>query len=255
MPCEDMPSTWTADPSFRKQQELNSGVNPGFVLSTTTSGGTWKFNIGDGVDRVDLTGLPINDGQWHHIWVTRDRDGVARIFQDGLYLREASMALVGNVTTALQLRFGQDGTGTYGTAMPGALSEVRIWNAALPINTVSEWSGLVLNGTHPNAANPIGHWRMDEGTGTTLSNQVAGASAAQWTGGVPAWQAGGAQFTTTDLAHTPAQVDLPPTVLAHLCIANDPAWQLDGRSPIPVCAPVTVDVRTILKDLMMLAPA
>ncbi len=161
-----MPTTWTADPSFVSNKNWNSGANAGFVLSTTTSGGTWKFNVGDGVDRVDLTGLPINDGAWHHIAVTCDRNGMARIFQDGLYLREASMAVIGTVNTALQLRFGQDGTGTYGTAMPGALSEVRIWNAALPINTVSEWSGKILSGAHPNAANLIGHWRMDEGSGT-----------------------------------------------------------------------------------------
>ena len=83
--------------------------------------------------------------------------------------------------------------------MPGALSEVRIWNAALPINTGSEWSGLVLTGTHPNAANLIGHWRMDEpgavagGTvGTVVNaanpgtNDGLGNAAARFSADVPA---------------------------------------------------------------------
>jgi hypothetical protein len=51
---------------------------------------------------------------------------------------------------------------------------------------------------------------------------------------------------TTDLSGTVTQADLVPTVLAYLCIANDPTWQLDGRSIIPVCAPVQVQVRTLL---------
>lgn len=242
-----MPTTWSGDPAFVSNKNWNSGGNAGFVLSTPTTGINWKINIGDGVDRVDLTGLPINDNQWHHLAMTCDRDGMVRIFQDGLFLREASMALIGNVNTGLQLCFGQDGTTTYGSLMPGNIAEVRIWNAALPINTVSAWSGKVLNAGHPNVANLIGHWEMDEGAGTSLANNVSGASVANWFGSAPAWQAGSGFVIATDLSRTPAQVDLPPTVLAHLCIAQDPAWQWDGRSMIPVCAPLSVNVRTLLQ--------
>ncbi|MFZ1685845.1 MAG: alkaline phosphatase family protein, partial [Flavobacteriales bacterium] len=243
-----MPTTWTGDPAFVSNKNWNSGVNAGFVLSTTLPGGTtWKINIGDGVDRVDLTGLPINDNQWHHLAMTCDRNGMVRIFQDGLYLGEASMAAIGNVNTALQLCFGQDGTTTYGSAMPGNIAEVRIWNAALDINTVSDWSGKQINATHPNAASLIGHWEMDEGAGTVLANNVAGGSVANYFGTGPTWQTGTGHVISTDLSRTPAQVDLPPTVLAHLCIAEDPAWQWDGRSMIPVCAPMSVPLRTFLK--------
>ncbi len=242
-----MPTTWSGDPAFVGNKNWNSGVNAGFVFSTPTSGINWKINIGDGVDRVDLTGLPINDNRWHHLAMTCDRDGMVRIFQDGLFLRETSMALIGNVNTGLQLCFGQDGTTTYGSPMPGNIAEVRIWNAALTINTVSAWSGKVLNAGHPNAGNLIGHWELDEGAGTAFTNNVSGASVANWFGTAPAWQAGTGYVIATDLTRTPAQVDLPPTVLAHLCIAQDPIWQWDGRSMIPICAPLKVDIRTLLQ--------
>ncbi|MCC7501322.1 MAG: alkaline phosphatase family protein, partial [Flavobacteriales bacterium] len=245
-----MPTSWAGDPVIVGNKNWNSGVNPGFVLSTNTSGGTWKFNIGDGVDRVDLTGLPITDGQWHHLAVTCDRNGEARIFQDGLLLRTASMAAIGDITNALQLCFGQDGTTTYGTALTGTVAEVRIWNSELPIETVSAWSGKTISLSHPNSANLIGHWAMNEGVGGSLTNGVAGAPNAQhYVSGSPAnatWSANALPLITTDLSGTPAQADLVPTVLSYLCIANDPTWQLDGRSLIPVCARVEVDASFFL---------
>lgn len=245
-----MPLTWSGDPVFVGNKNWNSGANAGFALTTNTSGGTWKFNIGDGVDRVDLSGLPINDGLWHHLAVSCDRDGEVRIFQDGLLLRSASMSAIGNVNTALQLCFGQDGTTTYGSALTGNLSDVRIWNAALDINTITAWSGRDLVATHPNGPNLIGHWRLNEGSGGVLTNQVSGAPNAQHYTGATAttatWTNTAGDLITTDLNGTVGQADLVPTVLAHLCIANDPAWGLDGRSLIPVCAPVTVNARTFL---------
>jgi hypothetical protein len=124
-----MPATWTGDPVMISNKNWASGFNPGYAISTPAGGPAWKINVGDGADRVDLTGLPINDDQWHHLAMTCDRDGRLRIFQDGLFLREASMTAIGNVNTALQLNIGQDGTASYPHAFPGSIAEVRIWNA------------------------------------------------------------------------------------------------------------------------------
>jgi hypothetical protein len=245
-----MPVSWTGDPVFLGNKNWNSGVNPGWVLSTTTSGGNWKFNIGDGVDRIDLNGPAINDGQWHHLAVTADRDGEVRIFQDGLLLRSAAMTTIGDVATALQLCIGQDGTTTYGSALTGTVSDVRIWNTALPINTVSSWSGKALNSSHPFHANLIGHWRLEEGTGGAILNQVSGAPAAQHftnsTSSAAVWSTNTLPLITTDLERTVTQADLVPTLMGHLCIPIDPNWGYDGRSLVDACAPVDVALRTFL---------
>ncbi len=245
-----MPASWAGDPVFVGNKNWSSGVNPGFVLSTNTAGNTWKFNIGDGTDRVDLSGLPINDNQWHHIAVTCDRNGEARIFQDGLLLRTASMSAIGDINNALVLCIGQDGTTTYGSALTGSVAEVRIWNSALSIGTVSAWSGKTLTAVHPETAHLIGHWAMNEGTGGNLVNSVTGAPAAQHyvsgTAAAAAWAANTLPLITTDLTGTPGQSDMVPTVLSYLCVGMDPAWQLDGRSLIPVCAPVDVAASILL---------
>lgn len=236
-----MPLDWDGDPAFLCNKDWDSGYNPGYVLSTTGGGYTWKFNIGDGTHRVDLDGRPINDGQWHHLAVTCDRDGEARIFQDGLLMGTADMSAIGDISTAMPTCFGQDGTTAYPYAMTGNLCDVRIWSKALDINTISAWSGKPLTPAHPDAAFLIGHWPMQDGTGGLLANTVPGSPAAQvHDGTVPSsatWSTNSDPLITTDLTLTPVQADVVPTVLAYLCIPNDPLWQLDGHALIPACIP------------------
>jgi hypothetical protein len=246
-----MPLGWSGDPVFVGDKNWNSGNNAGYVLSTTIGGYNWKFNIGDGTDRVDLTGFPINDGKWHHIAVSCDRDGSVFIMQDGIHLGAASMAAIGDINTGMDLCFGQDGTTTYGVGLSGEIADVRIWGAALPFSILSEWAGSPLGPDHPFIASLIGHWTMDEGSGGALTNAVPAAPGANYiAGGIPTsptWVDDSAELITTDLSRTPGQTDMVPSILAHLCITNDPAWQLDGTSLIPVCAPVGVNVRTFLE--------
>lgn len=242
-----MPATWSGDPVMVSNKNWASGTNPGYVISTPSGGPAWKINVGDGADRVDLTGLPINDGQWHHLAMTCDRDGKVRIFQDGLFLRETGMTAIGNVNTALQINIGQDGTGAYSSAFPGSIAEVRIWNAALSIKTVSAWSGKPLSPSHPNWSSLKAHWEMDEGSGSAFANSVGGGSGAIWIGSSPAWQPAGGECIATDLSLTPTQVDLPPTVVHFLGLPLNPGWDLDGRSLIPITGPVSIDLRTLLQ--------
>lgn len=234
-----MPASWDGDPAFVTNKNWENGYNPGFVLSTTLSHLTWKFNIGDGIDRVDLEGLPINDDQWHHLAVTCDRDGEARIFQDGLLMGSADMSAIGNISTALPLCFGQDGTTAYGSAMTGTLCDVRIWSKALDIATISAWSGKPLSDQHPDASFLIGHWPMQDGSGGTIANAVPGASAAHCFNGpdmaAPEWPANNTPLVTTDLTHSPCQTDVVPTILEYLCVADYTSWPLDGHALIEAC--------------------
>ncbi|MBL7939013.1 MAG: alkaline phosphatase family protein [Flavobacteriales bacterium] len=239
-----MPSSWSGDPVFVGNKDWDSGNNAGFVLSTTGTGHTWKFNLGDGTDRIDLNGRPINDDQWHHLAVTCDRDGEARIFQDGLLMASVDMSLIGDVNTPYPMCFGQDGTTTYGIPLTGTLCDVRIWRKALDINTVSSWSGKMLTAEHPDIAFLIGEWPMQEGVGGTFTNTVTFQEDAQFHSGANAvdatWMANAVPMVTTDLSLTPTQADVVPTILEHLCLPNNPSWGLDGRSLIDGCTTTVV---------------
>ena len=76
----------------------------------------------------------------------------------------------------------------------GRIDEVRIWNAALTtLNTNEVTSGTAL----------VGRWGMNEGSGTTVANSVAGGSAGTFSAINPLWVTGFNQADTT----TNASVD------------------------------------------------
>ncbi|SFS56093.1 Concanavalin A-like lectin/glucanases superfamily protein [Zhouia amylolytica] len=125
------------DPSIIADKDWGSGGNPGFILAYT--GGTWKLNVGDGSNRIDINGLgPVNDGEWHQLVVTFDRDGDAVAYQDGVEVGSADMSGIGDITSGYPIRLGQDGTGnySYGYWFEGKLANSTIFNHALTAEQV-----------------------------------------------------------------------------------------------------------------------
>ncbi len=118
-----------SDPSIIGDKDWGSGGNPGFVLAFT--GGTWKLNAGDGSNRVDVNGGNINDGEWHFIAVTFDRDGDATVYQDGNSTGSADMSALGSMDSGLPIRLAQDGTGSYGDWFEGKVAETVIYDYVL----------------------------------------------------------------------------------------------------------------------------
>ena len=176
---------WSGDPAILADKDWNAGKNKGFVISANTNGQTWKFNIGDGANRIDLNnGGKINDDLWHTLTVTFDREGLKRIYQDGRLLQSNSTVFTGDVTSPLaNLGIGQDGTLTYFTSFAGSVAEVRVWNVALDSATVAAWSCQPVNNGHPNYASLARYWSFSEAGGTTTTDVVAG-SVGNLTGGV-----------------------------------------------------------------------
>lgn len=219
---------WSSDPSIIGNKNWNNGFNEGFVLAGTTNGSTWKFNIGSGIVRYDLDGSSIDDGEWHHLAVTVDRDGDITAYQDGTITDQTTIIGAIDVDSDLDLCFGQDGTTTYSAGIEAGLSEVRIWNAALSQEALIDYMCTDLDANHPNTANLVGHWPLAENTGTTGLTNV-GSNHAVFAGNT-AWQASGTDRTCYDISAIPEIVDIPYTALIHLCVDIDPAWELDGNS-------------------------
>lgn len=170
---------WTGDPAILSDKDWDAGKNKGFVISTNTGGQTWKFNIGDGTNRIDLNnGGKINDDLWHTLTVTFSRLGAKRIYQDGRLLQSNNTTFTGNVTSPLSnLSIGQDGTLGYLFSFLGSVAELRIWNTALDSATVAAWSCQKVNNSHPNYAQLLRYWSFSEGTGATATDVITGAVA------------------------------------------------------------------------------
>ena len=229
-------TTQAADVSMVGNKDWNSGFNPGWVFSFTyPSGPGWRVNVGDGSSRVDLDGPPIADGQWHTLSCSFDRDGMMRMYTDGGWSAEASIAGLGDLDVG-GLFFGADALGGYG--MEGVVAEVRFWDAVLEPEVLSDWHCVPLNPDHPNAGNLRGHWRMDEGLGATLLDASGNGHDALQSGGV--WQEDVATVVW-DYSATPRLVDVPVMALAHLCIDLEPEWNLDGQPLLGTCYAQTTD--------------
>ena len=165
-------SGWNSDPSILSNKDWGSGSNPGFIIAGKSNGTTWKFNIGDGSERIDLDGGTINDGKWHHLAISFDRDGEKALYQDGELLESSNIAFNGDINSGLNLAIGQDGTLNYGAFFNGQVAEVRVWNTALDSTTLVEYiCGPDVD--HPEYDKLIHYWRADEGAGTVVSDQMS----------------------------------------------------------------------------------
>lgn len=233
--CKVQTNGWSGDPAIVADKDWNSGYNPGFVLAARTDGYGWKANIGDGTNRIDLDGGTISDGRLHQLALSVERNGYARLYQDGALVDSADASLLGDISTGFPLAVGQDGTLNYPDFFQGAVDELRLWNTALDAATISDWTCRSLDASHPYAVNLIGHWQFDDNTGTSVQDASTNANALQLTG-APLWQTISLPLVCTDDSNMPRMVDIAPIVLDYLCIPIQPSWQLDGATPFSLCA-------------------
>ncbi|MFB6454412.1 LamG-like jellyroll fold domain-containing protein [Chitinophaga sp. Hz27] len=179
-------SGFAGDPSIISNKNWANGKNKGFIFSAV-SGNSWKVNVGDSLNRVDLNGNIIADGKWHHLAVTFDRDGLVKMYEDGTLVNSASMAGIGNITSAYPLAIGQDGTLSYGYKLDGSIAEVRIWDKVIPENELITWMSKAVTAAHPSYASLHSYWKGAEGTGTSWADNTTASNTAS-VYGTPVWQ-------------------------------------------------------------------
>ncbi len=95
-----------------------------------------------------------------------------RIYRNGVL--EASKTGAGTFTRRaadLMLAIGPGGTN-----FKGDLSDLRIWDTALPESTIASRFNRQLNETEISSSNLIGYWRLEENSGATAFNAKSTAS-------------------------------------------------------------------------------
>jgi hypothetical protein len=226
--------SYTGDPSFISNKNWDSGLNPGFVISAN-GGQFWKINIGDGVDRLDIQGGFIAPSEWHHLAVSFDRDGLITAYEDGVIVGFEKMENIGDINSNLPLVINQDGTTTYGYDFAGSYRDIRVWNAALTGDVISQWAALPVNASHPNFNNLIANWKCEDGSGNSLTDSSPNNNNAAVTGNLN-WNNDHIHiFTVYDYSLTTRQPDNAVTALDWMCVPLDESWGLDGKSWVNSC--------------------
>ena len=66
-------------------------------------------NVGDGSNRIDLQPSQLlNDGKWHYVAATFDRDGLATVYLDGINIASTNMTNVGDIDNSKTMTFQND---------------------------------------------------------------------------------------------------------------------------------------------------
>jgi Concanavalin A-like lectin/glucanases superfamily/Fibronectin type III domain len=131
----------------------------------------WDFgNINTGGRAQYVTNSAV--GTWQHFALVASQSGnYMRIYQNGILAAEKP-GMTPLTRSNRELRIG--GTATaFGNNMffDGFLNEFRIWNTALDQATIKSWMSSRLTSQHPAYARLQAYWPMNEGSGTTVTDQ------------------------------------------------------------------------------------
>jgi hypothetical protein len=135
-------------------------------------------------DQVKDT-IPLPTNSWQHAAVTYDGSSVMRLYRNGIEVASATGISPNTDATV--------GIGEYfnGNRWVGTIDDVRLYNYALTGKQIVS----VMNADHPAVGSPVGsalgHWKFDEGYGTTANNAGANGSSLNGTlsgTGLPLWK-------------------------------------------------------------------
>lgn len=228
-------AAYSSDPVMVSNKNWANGKNKGFVISGS-SGQNFKMNIGDGINRIDMTGGKVETGRWKHIAVSFDRDGLVTMYEDGVPVTFAKMNTIGNIDSGLPFTINQDGTNVYGENLAASYKDIRIWKSALPNDVIVNWANQDITPSHPYYAQLLADWKCNGTSGNILTDSSPNANNLTVTGS-PAYAAGTTNaFKIYDYTSTTRETDHFPTVLNWMCIPVQPSWGIDGVNRIPVCS-------------------
>lgn len=228
-------AAYSSDPVMISNKNWANGKNKGFVFSGY-SGQTFKMNIGDGTNRIDLVGGKMEINKWKHIAASFDRDGLVTLYEDGVPVTFAKMNTIGNIDSGLPLTLNQDGTNAYGINLAASYKDVRIWKSALPNDVIVNWANQDITTSHPYYSQLLANWKCNGTSGNTLADSGPNANNMTVTGS-PTYNANTVNnFKVYDYTSTTRETDHFPTVLNWLCIPVQSSWGIDGVNRIPVCS-------------------
>lgn len=143
------------------------------------------YTDGNGSGLEDATGTTAFDSNWHHVACIMDRQGTLNgtpglyLLIDGIIDGSDTTLTEGDSTNTTNLCFGECSSTNW--EFTSRVDNVQIYNYARTQAQLIE----DMNGGHPAPGSPIGsavgHWKFDEGYGTTVNNSGSSGSSANGT--------------------------------------------------------------------------
>ncbi|MFP3596461.1 alkaline phosphatase family protein [Chryseobacterium sp. SIMBA_029] len=228
-------AAFSSDPVMIGNKNWANGKNKGFIISGY-SGQTFKINIGDGTNRIDLVGGKIEVNTWKHIAVSFDRDGLVTLYEDGVPVTFAKMNTIGDINSGLPLTINQDGTNVYGQNLAASYKDIRIWKSALPNDVLVNWATQDITPSHPYYSQLLADWKCNETSGNTLIDSSPNSNNGTITGTSTRTANTTNNFKIYNYLSTTRETDHLPTVLNWMCIPVQASWGIDGVNRIPACS-------------------
>lgn len=128
-------------------------------------------SLGAGLQALEVSGQ-VELGKWQHFVATIDSSGVAKLYKNGQLVGTGSIGIPDNVNRT-ENYIGRS-SWSIDNYFQGSMFDVRLWNREISATEVADLYGLV------------GHWKMDEGIGSTIADSTgydndATLSGATWT--------------------------------------------------------------------------
>ena len=127
-----------------------------------------RFRNSTGVNFDVVANNILDIGQWQHLAFTYNGSYI-RLYKNGAIVDSA--AANGTITNVSQsFKIGSLDYQTSSFPMQGSVDEVRLWDTALSASTITNWMCTAVDLTHPNYNNLMGYWRLNDGTGSVVSD-------------------------------------------------------------------------------------
>jgi hypothetical protein len=125
-------------------------------------------NDGSGYDRIDKASTPEEfEANWSHWTFTKNTNsGSMSIYYNGELWHSGTDKV--KLVDIQELILGTNGT--VGLTYFGKIDELRIWDKELPQSTILEWINKPVDPSHPDYANLLAYYKLDEGSGLTVND-------------------------------------------------------------------------------------
>jgi hypothetical protein len=151
---------------------VNSFTNPGFTFAPSYQLGGWSWSLGDTAtsSSIGIYGQDnsINDGRWHHLAHTFDRQGSGITYLDGFEVDSRSIVPAGDIDSGNSVSIGQDPSGAYPEAGAVDIDDVGVWRRVLNDFEVYSIYAAGQNGTSFDTYGPVTMAAALDGNGVML---------------------------------------------------------------------------------------